>query len=197
MGLNNISTLFTYKSNGSKLAVFNLYSPCDYNEREVFWKDMEELKNWWDGPFCYGGDMNAVRNSDERNRGKGDSRNTSFLNNFIYDQELVDFPLLGGAYTWSDMQANPLLCRLDRFFRSVDFDVMFPEAVQMDLTRVISDHKPIMLVTKPGIQCKPYFKFENGWIHHNDFLRKVEECWRMMKYEGAPSFVFLFLEELE
>ncbi|XP_026398793.1 uncharacterized protein LOC113294624 [Papaver somniferum] len=187
--MNNISTLFTLKDNWDKLVVCNLYSPCEYTEREVFRKDLEEIKNWWEGPMCYGGDVNAVRSNEERNRGDGDSRNNNFLNNFIYNQELVDLPLLGGAFTWSDMQTDPLLCRLDRFMLIVGFDVMFPDDVQMTLARVISDHKP-MLISKPGLACKPYFKFENGWIYHKQFKQLVEQWWGMMNFEGSASFIF-------
>ncbi|XP_026384053.1 uncharacterized protein LOC113279588 [Papaver somniferum] len=72
-------------------------------------------------------DVNAVRCDEERNIVEGDSRNKDFHNNFINIHELVDFPLSGGAYTWSDMQ---------------------------------------------------------------DFLKKVEEWWGIMKFQGIPSFVF-------
>ncbi|XP_026410160.1 uncharacterized protein LOC113305315 [Papaver somniferum] len=190
MGKNSISTLFSQKDDGFKWEICNMYSPCGYNERAVFWSDMEEVRNWWNGPICFAGGVNAVRCDEERNMGECDSRNTALLNNFITTQELVDLPLLGGAYTWSDMQVNPLLCRLDIFFLSVEMDLWFPAAIQVALTSVTSDHKPIMLVTKPNIDCKPYFKFENSWIMHKDILRKVEQWWGIMKFQRIPSFVF-------
>ncbi|XP_026416920.1 uncharacterized protein LOC113312385 [Papaver somniferum] len=176
--------------NNVKWVVCNLYSPCDYNERTVFWEDLEEVRHWWGGPICFAGDWNAVRCDAERNRGEADSRNSNFLNNFIYNHELVDLPLVGGSFTWSDMHTDPLLCRLDRFLLSVDLDNMFNEAIQIALTRVISDHKPIRLVTKPNIQSKSYFKFENSWLSHKDFVKKVAEWWGMMEYQGQASFIF-------
>ncbi|XP_026428327.1 uncharacterized protein LOC113324223 [Papaver somniferum] len=103
---------------------------------------------------------------------------------------MVDLPLVGGAFTWFDMHEDPLLCRLDRFLLSVDFDILFPNAIQISLTRVISDHKPLMLVTKLGIKPKPYFIFENGWLVHKDFLKKVEEWWGVMEFQGQANFVF-------
>ncbi|XP_026434791.1 uncharacterized protein LOC113332471 [Papaver somniferum] len=136
------------------------------------------------------GYMNAVRGEEKRNKGEGEARNNEFLNNFIMQHELVDLPSVGGTYTWSDMQEDPFLCRLDRFLLSVDFDLLFPDAIQVALTRVISDHKPIMLVTKPNIKSKPYFKFENGWLVHKDFLKKVAEWWGVMEFKGQASFVF-------
>ncbi|XP_026458469.1 uncharacterized protein LOC113358980 [Papaver somniferum] len=94
-------------------------------------------------------DVNAVRSHKERNRGECDLRNNGFLKNFILSLELVDLPLVGGAFTWSDMQVDPLLCRLDRFMLSVDLDLLFPDVIQIALIRVISDHKPIMLRAVP------------------------------------------------
>ncbi|XP_026410995.1 uncharacterized protein LOC113306252 [Papaver somniferum] len=162
MGKNTITTLFTQKIDGFKWDVCNMYSPCDYNERALFWSDLEEVRNWWSGPICFTGDVNAVISNEERNKREGDSRN----------------------------MVNPLLCRLDRFLLSVEMDLRFPEAIQVALARVTSDHKPIMLVTKPNIVCKPYFKFENSWILHKYFLKKIEEWWGIMKFQGIPSFVF-------
>ncbi|XP_026378383.1 uncharacterized protein LOC113272800 [Papaver somniferum] len=190
MSKNIIYNLFTQNTDGFKWVICNMYSPCEYNERALFWSDLDEVRHWWSGPICYAGDVNAVRCDEERNRGEGDSRNKDFLNNFITSHELVDLPLLGGVYTWSDMQVNPLLCRLNRFLLSMDMDLRFPAAIQLALTRVTSDHKPIMLMTKPDIMCKPYFKFENSWILHKDFLKKVEEWWRIMHFQEIPNFVF-------
>ncbi|XP_026452045.1 uncharacterized protein LOC113352442 [Papaver somniferum] len=179
MGKNTISTLFTQKINGFKWVVCNMYSPCEYNVRALFWSDLEEVRHWWNGPICLARDVNAVRYDEERNIEECDSRNKDFLNNFINSQELVDLKLLGLAYTW-----------FDRFLLSVEMNLRFPEVIQVALTRVTSDHKPIMLATKPNIICKPYFKFENSWILHRDFLKKVEKWWGIMKHQGIPSFVF-------
>ncbi|XP_026428108.1 uncharacterized protein LOC113323977 [Papaver somniferum] len=189
MGINNITTVFTSKLKGDKWAVCNLYSPCGYNERADFWNELK-VRNWWKGPICFAGDMNDVRNDEERNKGEADSRNNSFLNNFIMSQELIGLALVGGAFTWSDMQKDPLLCRLGKFLLSVEMDVLIPHSIQIALTSVIYDHRPIMLVTKPNFMCKPNFKFENGWLLHKDFFKKVKEWWDVMEYQGQASFVF-------
>lgn len=75
--------------------------------------------------------MNAVRSSEESNRGDRDSRNTSLLNNYILENELIDQPLVGGAFTWSNNQANPLLCKLDILLFSHNFEEAFPNALQV------------------------------------------------------------------
>ncbi|XP_026458710.1 uncharacterized protein LOC113359257 [Papaver somniferum] len=169
---NNIIVVLNTRMNGYKWAVLNMYSSCEYNYMSLFWEDMKEIRHWWSGPVCFAGDMNSIRSQEERNRGEADRRNADFLNNFIYDQELVDLPLL------------------DRILLSVDLDLKFHESVQIALARVISDHKPIMWITKPNISCKPYYKFENSWILHKDFIKKVEEWWQVMNLQGGANFVF-------
>ncbi|XP_026459226.1 uncharacterized protein LOC113359869 [Papaver somniferum] len=179
-------------NSGGLLSIWNINKIVKEDERigVIILQLVFVLRNWWNGPICFVVDMNAVRCDEERNIGEGEARNNEFLNNFITNHELVDLPLVGGAFTWSDMQEDPLLCRLDRFLLSVDFDLLFPDAIQVALTRIISDHKPLLLVTKPNIKSKPYFKFENGWLVHKDFLKKVTEWWGVLEFKGQASFVF-------
>lgn len=73
IGFNNITTVLSNRSNGFQWAVTNVYSPCEYNFRADFWEGMNEVRQWWNGPLCIAGDMNAVRSNEERNRGEGDS----------------------------------------------------------------------------------------------------------------------------
>ncbi|XP_026429910.1 uncharacterized protein LOC113326387 [Papaver somniferum] len=101
LGFNNITVSLSNRINGFQWELSNVYSPCEHERRTEFWQDMYEVRNWRTGPICITGDMNAVRASEERNRGVGDSRNTAMLNNFILEFELIDQPLIGGSFTWS------------------------------------------------------------------------------------------------
>lgn len=115
LGINSISCLLIFRYMGFKFILTNTYSPCDYNERGVFWGDLAAIRQWSNEAWCFFGDLNAVRSDAERNRVGGDTRNMGFLNDFIMEQELIDLPLHGGSFTWSNKHEDPLLCRLDRF----------------------------------------------------------------------------------
>lgn len=73
---------------------------------------------------------------------------------------MVYQPLIGGSFTWNNNQDDPLLCRLDSFLFSVEFDDAFPNALQIVLTRTISDHNLIFVTTGLLVSNKPYFKLK-------------------------------------
>ncbi|XP_026460621.1 uncharacterized protein LOC113361664 [Papaver somniferum] len=149
MGVNYISVLLRFRDTGFKFILTNAYSPCDYNEREEFWRDMAEIRLWSNEAWCLFGDLNAVRSDAERNRDGGDVRNMGFLNDFIMEQELVDLPLNGGAFMWSNKHKDPLLCRLDRFMVCTTFDAKFSSATQTALVRTVSDHNALLFELFP------------------------------------------------
>ncbi|EOY08729.1 Uncharacterized protein TCM_023829 [Theobroma cacao] len=69
----------------------------------------------------------------------------ALFSNFINIVELVDLPLSGGLFTWSDNRDDPTKCRLDRFLLSSKIVLQFPSLVQKVLPRSTSSHNPISL----------------------------------------------------
>ncbi|XP_026417556.1 uncharacterized protein LOC113313045 [Papaver somniferum] len=198
IGLNNITVVFFTRINGFRWALTNVYSPCEYAARTDFWLDMNGITSWWNDPLCIAGDMNAMRSNAERNRGDGDSRNNALLNNYILDNELIDQPLLGGSYTWSNNHDDPILCRLDRFLFIHAFEETFPNALQVVLTRTISDHNPILLISESVMPSKSYFKLDRMWVEHKEFVEKVQQWWDVMNFNGSASTqFFLKLQNLK
>jgi endonuclease/exonuclease/phosphatase family metal-dependent hydrolase len=61
---------------------------------------------------------------------------------FIEEQGLMNLPLSGGISTWSNSSS---WSRLDRFLVSTEWDLRYPDLMQRKLTRVCSDHAPILL----------------------------------------------------
>jgi endonuclease/exonuclease/phosphatase family metal-dependent hydrolase len=60
-------------------------------------------------------------------------------------EELVDLPLEGGQFTWSNNQENQTWSRIDRFLISPEWVEHFLEVTQRNLTRLLSDHFPLLL----------------------------------------------------
>jgi endonuclease/exonuclease/phosphatase family metal-dependent hydrolase len=95
-------------------------------------------------PWCIGGNFNVTWFSSERS-GEGSMSAMRDFSNFISDQSLMDFPLIGGSFTWSLSIDPPVWSRIDRFLVSPDWEARFPVASQKRLPHLYSDHFPIIL----------------------------------------------------
>ena len=62
------------------------------------------------------GDFNFMRAPSDRNRPGGDVNEMLMFNEAISNQGLLELPLHGRKFSWSNMQQNPLLVKLDWFF---------------------------------------------------------------------------------
>ena len=63
------------------------------------------------------GDFNFIRSEENRNKPGADMNDIFLFNSIISHHGLIELPLKGRRYTWSNMQDNPLLEQLD-WFRS-------------------------------------------------------------------------------
>jgi hypothetical protein len=64
------------------------------------------------------GDFNFIRAQDNRNKPVGGIDDMFLFDEIIGSLSLLELPLKGRSYTWSNMQRDPLLEQLDLFFTS-------------------------------------------------------------------------------
>ena len=64
---------------------------------------------------------------------------------FIFKHGLIDLPLEGGNFTWSNSREVVSRSRLDRFLVTTNWGAKFPSVCQKRLSRLVSDHFPIIL----------------------------------------------------
>ncbi|XP_026440567.1 uncharacterized protein LOC113339529 [Papaver somniferum] len=175
---------------GFRWILTNVYGPNKPHERSSLWEELDNVCNFWDLPWCLGGDFNTVLNCNEK---KGCSKTTRSMENFshfIDEHDLVDLPLKGARYTWSNHQVNPIMCRLDRFFFSSTFELKFPFASQLAKPRPTSDHIPLILdLSDPSWGPSP-FRFQIFWFLENGFVEMLENWWKSFCFAGSPSNVF-------
>ncbi|XP_026433582.1 uncharacterized protein LOC113331019 [Papaver somniferum] len=101
----------------------------------------------------------------------------------------MDLPMVGGLFTWSNLQNPPLLSRLDRFVVSPDWEDRCPALLQSRMKRPVSDHALVMLSYNGGITIKSPFRFENYFLNHPEFLNCFKICWNNLTFYGKSSFV--------
>lgn len=106
------------------------------------------------------------------------------FSSFMEQLDLRDPPLLNRPFTWTNERQNPNLCRLDRFLISSAWADNFPHFFQEALSRLTSNHRPIVLNTENhSCELKP-FRFENMWPVHLDFKSNVDAWWKKCMTSG-------------
>jgi hypothetical protein len=60
---------------------------------------------------------------------------------------------------------------------------------QRRLTRLFSDHFPLLLDCGTSRGGNRYFKFENMWLKYEGFVEQVKKWWMSYEFYGLPSFV--------
>jgi hypothetical protein len=65
------------------------------------------------------GDFNFIRSPHDRNKPGSNINDMLTFNDFIREQNITELPLKGRTFTWSNLQDNPLLEKLDRLFSSL------------------------------------------------------------------------------
>lgn len=112
------------------------------------------------------------------------------FSNWIDELELIDLPLGGAEFTWSSVQDNPRLARLDRFFidsRQECFHLTSQRAVPNQ----VSDHTPILLDSCLDLWGPTPFRFDLAWLKVDGLKKLVELWWRESQPVGWKGFCLL------
>ena len=92
----------------------------------------------------------------------------------------------GDLYTWSNTSSTS---RIDRFLFSpllVDHFTLFS---QKRLSRVLSNHFPILLEGGSHWRGRIPLRFENMWLKVENFVDKVKDWWAYYLFQGTSSFI--------
>ncbi|XP_058078548.1 uncharacterized protein LOC131226846 [Magnolia sinica] len=129
--------------NNLRCLISSVYGPSIDSSRVEFWEELTSPRQSLSGPCCVVGDFNIIRYTEEHLRSRKVSSAMRAFSDWIENQELVDLPLLGAKFTWTNGRANPILSRLDRFLVSPKWLETFPFISQS--ARTTSDHCSILL----------------------------------------------------
>ncbi|XP_073368071.1 uncharacterized protein [Aegilops tauschii subsp. strangulata] len=121
---------------------------------------------------------------DNRNLPGGDLNDMFIFNEIIGHLGLLELPIKGRSYTWSNMQDDAVLEQLDWFFTSVDWISDYPMTEVLPLARTASDHVPCMVTIKTSIPKSNIFRFENYWLELEGFMDCVDSSWQKQSRKG-------------
>jgi endonuclease/exonuclease/phosphatase family metal-dependent hydrolase len=136
---------FTSVMTAQSWTLVNVYGPCVEPRRSDFvnWLHNQDIPD--DDDWILVGDFNFYRYVESRNKPGGNFNDMNIFNDIINHLGLVELPIKGRAFTWSNMQLNPLLVQLDWFFTSTNWTLSFPNTVINPLARPVSDHLPCVI----------------------------------------------------
>lgn len=123
------------------------------------------------------GDFNFIWSVKNRNLPGGDVNDIMLFNEIISNVGLTEIPLTGMAYTWSNMQDQPLLQQLDWVFTSTAWNLAFPNTSATALSKYISDHAPCLISIETSVPRANLFRFENFWVDMPGFQDLVQQSW--------------------
>lgn len=157
-----------------------VYASPVVSMRDTFCEFVECMSRFVNIPWCMIGDLNQVTCQDDKLGGR---RVMGYaVERMRHMIEVCGFQGLefsGPRYTWTNCQLGRfnIKQRLDQCWCNPAWDDLFPDAYVKHLTRVHSDHHPIMLSTRPEVAASHGFRFQNGWMEHNGFADFMQSAW--------------------
>lgn len=109
----------------------------------VFWEELFDIRGYWASPWIVGGDSNVIRFSYEKNVGSRVMRSMRDFRTFVNDCALRDCPMLNAKFTWTNGQDQPIMCHLDRFLVSFDWEELYPRFIQECLPKLLQIIGPL------------------------------------------------------
>ena len=184
-----LSVEFTSLHNNAVWVLTNIYAPCTHEGKREFLDWFKNIQMPDHVDWLILGDFNLCRSPADRNQPGGNHLDMYLFNEAINSLGLVDLPLKGRRFTWSNMQRFPLLERLDWFFTSISWTISYPNSYVTPLSMETSDHVPCVISISTKIPRKSIFRFENYWMHHESFLPVVQQNWVAPVHLTDPALI--------
>nr|GEU42927.1 RNA-directed DNA polymerase, eukaryota [Tanacetum cinerariifolium] len=166
----------TWLANNTDLQFISVYSPQELSFKRVLWTYMAGIINCWHGEIIIMGDFNEVWYPSEHYGSSLYSLNVAEFNKFIANSHLIDIPLGGYSFTWSDKYVSKM-SKLDRFLVSQGTLDLFPNLIGLVLHRNISDHRPILLKDAHVDYDPTPFRLYHSWFLEDDFQAVIVDSW--------------------
>ncbi|XP_020699747.2 uncharacterized protein LOC110112014 [Dendrobium catenatum] len=138
-----------------------------------------------DSPLIVGGDFNCILAQADKKGGRPFSFTAAAkgMSDFMAANELIDLGFSGPSFTWINNKdaGSRISSRLDMFLISSSILDAFQELRVSHLTRIASDHCPILCTVSLGRhRARSYWiKFEDIWASFPRAWQLVSEKWRV------------------
>ncbi|GJU55544.1 RNA-directed DNA polymerase, eukaryota [Tanacetum coccineum] len=170
--------------NGLHIMFVTVYAPQDMPSKLMLWSQLTRLISDWNGRVVVMGDFNEVRIASERFGSVFNARQADYFNLFISNLNLIDVPLGGYRFTWTDKWASKM-SKLDRYLISECTLESFPNITGLILEKGIPDHRPILLKESVVDYGPTPFRLYHSWLNIDGFQKMVVDTWN--SYDSGES----------
>lgn len=140
-----LSCIFRDGRSGTWWLFSGIYNKREGNERKTLWDDLEECRSRWKGPWEVGRDFNMILHKSERSGDQFSAKCADEFKEIVDRLGLMDLPLVGGRWTWSNLRQNLVCSSIGRCLVSYDCQSIASNLYQKCLSRFALDHFPICL----------------------------------------------------
>lgn len=179
--------MFASVLNNSCWVLTKIYAPCNPHGKSEFVRWFKHISMPDSMDWLIVGDFNLYRNPEDRNRDGANYPDMLMFNDAVNSLGLIEPPLKGQRFTWTNKQHPPLLERLDWFFTSISWTTTYPNTSISTLVMETSDHVPCLISISMFIPKGSIFWFENYWLHHEDFFNQVQLGWYSHSFHPDPA----------
>ena len=130
-----------------KWEVIAVYGPADHRRSPAFLAELQLKISNSPHPVLVGGDFNLIRSPDEKNNSRVNFPRMQLFNDWIAELGLRELDRTGARFTWTNRQTIPTQSMLDRVLVSPEWELRCPLASLRAVTRIGSDHVPLLLST--------------------------------------------------
>ncbi|XP_019431738.1 PREDICTED: uncharacterized protein LOC109338847 [Lupinus angustifolius] len=170
----------------------DVYAHTHYMHRRLIWSEIRSIMIASPGLWCCIGDFNVVFRANEYRGSDFPPRLPSEeFKSFSDDSSLLHLLTRGAQFTWSNKRIGDALTekRLGRCLCNVDWLTSWNEILCCTLTRISSDHHPLLLsFSSSSVTRLSPFRFHIMWLQHLDCKRVVVEVWKT-DIRGCPMFI--------
>jgi hypothetical protein len=157
----SVTVKLTCALNGNSFCLSNIYGPTVVSERAAFINWLYNLDTSGIDDWLLAGDFNLIRSPASRNKEGGNQQDMLLFNDLIQHLDLAEIEFRGKDFTWSNMQQDPLLEKMDWVFTSSSWATSYPDTGVKVLSRPVSDHSPFLVSIGTRVPKDKLFRFEN------------------------------------
>nr|XP_023913965.1 uncharacterized protein LOC112025518 [Quercus suber] len=177
-----IHALVKVKSFNFSWLLSAIYASPRAFKRYCLWDNLSIVWSIHDLPWVLLGDFKEVLCNDDKFGGNPVNIKRALKFKDCLDVcGMMDLGFCGPKFTWSNLRNIRVLIfeKLDRCFANVSCRSVFPEAVVQHLTRIHSDHNPILLklFKDKGLGLPKPFRFQSMWLSHPTYSQVVRDAW--------------------